>query len=317
MLEQNIVKKERDNKLNIREKLKAYVDLTRLHFAFVWPVLFCTGLLLAFRDTNFFSWNLLIRVALIGLFGFEAGMVLNDIVDRNLDKLDVDQENLTPYWRPFKERPIPSGKVSYKEAVVIFLVFVFLSAVLIATLPFPNSLYIYGFMVYGYGMEVFYQIKKRDQKYPIAQLLGRTDLTFFLVAGYLCYGQLNITILWLVLFLYPWAQLHLGANDIVDLENDKAKSLNTVTTLYGIKGNLIWILLFSMVHIITASTFLIFGLGQIALYGFLISFVLIGIANTVLLVKKTTEAGLKVLPLFHASLLIYCFSIILDSVIIL
>lgn len=317
MLKQDFIKKERDKKMNIREKLKAYIDLTRLHFAFVWPILFCTGLMLAFRDNNFFSWSLLIRVALIGLFGFEAGMVLNDIVDRNLDELDMDQDNLTPYWRPFKERPIPSGKVSYKEAVVIFLIFMGLSATLIATLPFPNSFFIYGFMVYGYGMEVFYQIKKRDQKYPIAQLLGRTDLTFFLVAGYLCYGQLNITILWLMLFLYPWAQLHLGANDIVDLKNDEAKDLKTVTVLYGIKGNILWVLGFSIVHIITASMFLVFELGSIAVYGFLLSFILIGIANTILLVKKTTKAGLKVLPLFHASLLIYCFSIILDSAIIL
>lgn len=317
MLKQDIIKKEPQNKLNIKEKLKAYVDLTRLHFAFVWPILFCTGLMLAFRDNNYFSWNLIIIVALIGLFGFEAGMVLNDIVDRNLDKLDVDTKNLTPYWRPFNQRPIPAGKVSYKEAIFIFLILASISAILIATLPFPNSLYIYGFMIYGYGMEIFYQIKKRNQKYPIAQLLGRTDLTFFLVAGYMCYGQLDITILFLILFLYPWAQLHLGANDIVDLENDKAKNLKTVTVLYGIQGNIIWILSFSIIHIITASIFLVFELGMIALYGFIGSFILIGIANTILLIKKTANAGLKVLPLFHASLLIYCLSIILDSIMIL
>ncbi|MFO7797094.1 MAG: UbiA family prenyltransferase [Promethearchaeati archaeon] len=317
MLKQDFVEKDQEKGFNIRDKLKAYVDLTRLHFAIVWPLLFCTGLMLAFRDNNFFSWNLIIIVALIGLFGFEAGMVLNDIIDRNLDKLDVDKKNLTNYWRPFKQRPIPAGKVSYREAIALFSIFVIISIILIAILPFPNSLFIYGFMVYGYGMEIFYQIKKRDQKYPIAQLLGRTDLTFFLVAGYLCYGNLDPTILFLVLFLYPWAQLHLGVNDIIDLENDEAKNLKTVTVLYGIKGNIIWILGFSIIHLITASLFLIFELGVIALYGFSLSFLLIGIANTFLLVKKTSKAALKVLPLIHASLLIYCLSIILDSIFIL
>ncbi|MBD3195522.1 MAG: prenyltransferase [Candidatus Lokiarchaeota archaeon] len=300
----------------MKEKIKAYIDLTRAHFAFVWPILFCTGLLLAFKETSYFSWDLLVRVALIGLFGFEAGMVLNDIVDRNLDKLDVDKENLTNYWRPFKERPIPSGKVTIKEAFIIFGLFVLISSLLIATLPLPNALYIYGFMVYGYGMEVFYQIKKRNQKFPIAQLLGRTDLTFFPIAGYLCYGQLDMTIIFIILFMYPWAIAHLGANDIVDLENDKAKDLKTVTVLYGMKGNVYWILGFSIAHIMTASLFLYFELGTIALYGFIISFSLIIIANVALLKKKNMQTGLKVLPLFHGSLLIYCISIILDSVIV-
>lgn len=299
--------------MNLVNKLKAYIDLTRAHFAFVWPVLFCTGLLLAFKNYNYFSWIYLITVALIGLFGFEGGMVLNDIIDHKLDQLDVDNGNLTNYWRPFNERPIPSGNVSLREAIIIFFIFVFISVLLIATLPLPNLFYIYGFMLYGYGMEIFYQIKKRNQKYPLAQLLGRTDLTFFPVAGYLCYGQFDITILFIVLFMYPWALAHLGANDIVDLKNDKAKDLNTVTVLYGIKNTVIWILVFSLINIGTAIIFLIFQLGQIALIGFLISFALLIIANFYLIRKQSSEAGLKILPLFHMSLLIYCISIILDS----
>ncbi|MEJ2252270.1 MAG: UbiA family prenyltransferase [Candidatus Lokiarchaeota archaeon] len=265
------------------------MDLTRAHFAFVWPVLFCTGLLLAFKNYNYFSWIYLITVALIGLFGFEGGMVLNDIIDHKLDQLDVDNGNLTNYWRPFNERPIPSGNVSLREAIIIFLIFVFISVLLIATLPLPNLFYIYGFMLYGYGMEIFYQIKKRNQKYPLAQLLGRTDLTFFPVAGYLCYGQFDITILFIVLFMYPWALAHLGANDIVDLKNDKAKDLNTVTVLYGIKNTVIWILVFSLINIGTAIIFLIFQLGQIALIGFLISFALLIIANFYLIRKQSSE----------------------------
>jgi 4-hydroxybenzoate polyprenyltransferase len=300
--------------LNIKEKIKAYIDLTRAHFAFVWPILFCTGLFLAFSNYNYFSWVLLIKVALIGLFGFEAGMVLNDIVDHKLDELDVEKENLTRYWRPFNERPIPSGKISLKEAIAVFLIFVTIAALLISTLPFPNFLYIYGFMIYGYGMEIFYQIKKRNQKFPIAQLLGRTDLTFFPVAGYLCYGQFDITVLFIILFMYPWALAHLGANDIVDIKNDKAKNLKTVTILYGIKKNVFWILGFTVLHIITALLFLIVQLGLTALIGFIVSFTLLIIANIILLIKQTPKAGLKILPLFHMSLLCYCVFIILNSV---
>ena len=58
-----------------KEILKAYVDLTRAHFLLAWPLLFCSGLILAFQNYGGFSWSLTIRAALIGLLGFEAGMV--------------------------------------------------------------------------------------------------------------------------------------------------------------------------------------------------------------------------------------------------
>jgi 4-hydroxybenzoate polyprenyltransferase len=43
------------------------------------------------------------KAVLIGLFGFEGGLVLNDYVDRKGDKLDVEGA-LTAYWRPFQKK---------------------------------------------------------------------------------------------------------------------------------------------------------------------------------------------------------------------
>ena len=76
--------------------VKAYMDLTRLHFFFVWPILFCAGLFLAFQYHNSFSWLLVGQAALIGFLGFEAGLVLNDIVDvpRYKHKRDLLAEGL-------------------------------------------------------------------------------------------------------------------------------------------------------------------------------------------------------------------------------
>jgi len=298
--------------MNIKSKIKAYIDLTRAHFAIVWPLLFCAGLLLAFQNYGSFSLELFFAAFFMGLFGFEAGMVLNDIVDYKIDRLDTDDSTLTNYWRPYKERPIPSGKVALWEAVLIFCIFVLIAALLIATLPFPNMIYLYILMAYTYSMEVFYQLKKKNQKFPIAQLLGRTDLTLFPVAGYLCFGSIAFTILLIVLFLYPWALAHLGTNDIVDIENDKAKKLNTITVLYGFKGNVKWILCFSIAHIITASIFAIFKLELVGLIGFCIGFAIFITANIIILKGKDPRAGMKALPLFHASLLVYIISIFLN-----
>ena len=88
--------------------LRAYIDLMRLQFSFAWPLLFSSGYLLATMTYGGFSWFELVKVALIGFFGFEAGLVLNDYVDRDYDKKDVDGR-LTKYWRLSGTRPIPSG----------------------------------------------------------------------------------------------------------------------------------------------------------------------------------------------------------------
>jgi len=295
----------------MKRSLKAYVDLTRAHFLFAWPLLFCSGLMLAFENYGGFSWSLLVRAALIALFGFEAGMVLNDYVDREVDKKDVEFDRLTRYWRPFGKRPIPSGLVSPGRALGLFFLLVALTSVLIATLPYPNSLYVFCLMLFSYALEVFYQVKKRNQRFPLSQLLGRLDFALFPVAGYLCHGRPDTTALRYFIFFYPWVIAHLGVNDIIDIHNDRSRDMKTVTFLYGMAGTANWILSFSVVHILVAPLFLV-TLGSLARIGFVVAFLLLGVANYLIVKDKSSAAGLKVLPIFHATMLIYAVSIILD-----
>lgn len=296
---------------DVNKTLQAYVDLTRAHFFPAWPLLFCSGLMLAFENYGDFSRALTIKAALIGLLGFEAGLVLNDYVDRRIDTRDVEFDRLTKYWRPFRKRPIPSGQIAASGALALFLLLVVLTVVLILTLPFQNSLYLLILMSYSYCAEYFYQVKKRKQSYPIAQILGRTDLALFPVAGYLCHGSPDITAVTYFFFLYPWALAHLGVNDLADFRNDTARKMRTITTLYGTKGTAYWILGFTLIHIIVAIIFMS-GLGTTAFYGFVFCFLLLAIANYVVMKRKDPASGLRVLPLFHVSLLIYSLSIILD-----
>jgi len=130
-------------KQSLSTTIKAYIDLTRLHFAFVWPLLILSGLFLAFAKDNVFSWELTIKVALIGLFGFEAGLVLNDYVDRNRDKLDVEHDKMDNYWRPFKSKPLAAGLIPGRHAFVFFIILVCITIGLIVTLPYPHNLYIF------------------------------------------------------------------------------------------------------------------------------------------------------------------------------
>ena len=294
----------------MKDRVKAYLDLMRLHFFFVWPTLFCSGIFLAFQIHNSFSWLIIVKGILISFFGFEAGLILNDIVDRDIDKKEVETDKLTKYWRVFGKRPISEDLISYNNALTLFVLFVALTTILIITLPTPHSFYLLFIMIICYCLEYFYQIRKRKQKFPFAQLIGRIDFTLFPVAGYLSVAFFDFNALLFGLFFYPLALAHLGVNDIADVANDQAKDLKTIPILYGIKGAAYWVLIFTFLHYISATIFLTV-LGTVTLIGFSIGFILLAIANYLILRNKNSIAGMKALPLFHVTMLIYAISIIL------
>lgn len=293
--------------------LRAYIDLTRIQFFFAWPLLFCSGYLLATRGGDTFSWLALLKVALIGLFGFEAGLVLNDYIDRNYDKRDIETDKLTRYWRVFGTRPIAQGLIPPHYALALFIALAIITALLVLTLPYPHSVYVLVIMLCSYAVEGFYQMKKRHETVPIAQLIGRTDFALFPVAGYLAAGFPDLNALLYFLFFYPFAQAHLGANDLVDLKNDLSRGLQTVTTLYGEHGTAVWVLGFTIINAVTAILFMTV-LGTIARAGLVLGLLLLAVANAVIQRKNTPEGALRALPLFHLTMIVYAGSIILDSV---
>jgi 4-hydroxybenzoate polyprenyltransferase len=287
------------------------MDLLRLHFFFVWPTLFCAGLFLSVTFNGGFSTTLVLQAILIGFCGFEAGLVLNDIVDAHIDKKELASDNvLTKYWRPFGERPIPNALIPRRQAIAVFAVLVAVTSIAIFTLPFPHSLYVFAIMLSCYGLEVFYQFKKRNEKSPIAQVIGRVDFALFLVAGYLCVGSPDLNVLLLFLFFYPLALAHLGVNDLVDVVNDKAKKMNTIPTLYSNNATVYWILAFSLWNFGMAVVLLVVLGSFLAVGGFIVSLLLLSIGNLKILRERSPQSAIKALPLFHVAMLIYAITII-------
>ena len=288
----------------MNETLRAYTDLFRLQFSFAWPLLFCSGYLLAAATYGGFSWFDLAKVALIGFFGFEAGLVLNDYIDREYDKFDVDKSRLTKYWRLFGTRPIPDRLVTPRVAAGLVIGLVILTAGLILTLPLPHAVYVLLLMFLCYALEIFYQEEKREQKYPAAQVIGRIDFALFPVAGYLCAGTPDTTALLFFLFFYPFALAHLGANDLIDVDNDRARGMKSVPVLFSTEGTAYWIAGFTAIHTATAVLFMV-KLGWVARVGILAGLLLLLYANAVILKEKTPDAALKVLPCFHVAMVLY------------
>lgn len=293
------------------ETIKAYVDLTRIQFFFVWPLLFLSGLFLSFPAYGGFDWLLVAKAAAIALLGFEAGFVLNDYVDRDLDAKDVEHDKLTKYWRVFGRRPLASGLVPARNALMLFVVLAAAAGALILTLPPPHSYWVLAIMAYSYAVEVFYQLKKRRQGFPLAQLIGRTDFSLFPVAGYLVNGQPDVIPLLYFLFFYPYAQAHLGMNDLIDVANDEARGLKTIPVLYGLRRTGLWVLGFTALHVVGALAFATV-LKPAAIVGVAVGLILLIAANIAVQRRPTPESALRVLPMFHVAMLIYTASLILS-----
>jgi 4-hydroxybenzoate polyprenyltransferase len=290
------------------KKFIAYLDLLRIHFVPAWILIFTAGYITASRVYGGYDPTTLFKVILIAIFGFEAGMVLNDYVDRDLDKKDTDH-SLTKYFRPFKTRPLANGSMSPKVALFTFILFALITIIIILTLPSPHRFYVLIIMAYAYLVEYFYQIKKRRQSFPFAQLIGRTDFALFPVAAYLVIAHPDINALLYFLYFYPLAQAHLAVNDLADYQNDLARNLFSVTKIYDVKGTLIWILSFTLIHFATATIF-VTKINPAAFVGFSISYLIIFIAVTNIVKNKTPSSALKFLPLFHLSMAIQSLSLI-------
>jgi 4-hydroxybenzoate polyprenyltransferase len=293
--------------------LRAFIDLTRLQFFFAWPLLFCSGYLLATTVYGVFSWFVLVRVALIGFLGFEAGFVLNDYVDRDYDKKDSEADKLTRYWRFFGTRPVAYGLVSPSHALGLFFILAAATGALILTLPYPHSLFVFLIMIYCYTIEMFYQIEKRQpQQFPFAQLIGRTDFALFPVAGYLCLGNPDLDAFLYFAFFYPFVVAHLGVNDLIDVVNDRVRGMSTIPLLYDMERTAYWIAGFTVIHGMMAIL-LMSQLGWIGRSGIIAGLFLLVVANIVIVKKRTPEAALMVLPLFHAAMILYAAGLVIGA----
>lgn len=296
----------------MRSILRAYFDLLRLQFFFAWPILFGSGYLLATSLYGGFSWFGLLRVVLIGFFGFEAGLILNDYIDREFDKKDTETDKLTKYWRYFGTRPIPAGLVPPLNAAGLCILFVLITSALILTFPTPHSVYALLIMLFCYTIEIFYQEEKRKQSFPFAQLIGRIDFALFPIAGYLLAGKPDLLALSYFVFFYPFALAHLGVNDLVDVVNDRVRKMNTIPILYGMNGTVYWIAGFTAVHVAAAVLFMT-RLGWISRVGIIIGLILVVMADAAILKNNTPDVALRALPLFHIAMVIYAVSIGLNA----
>ena len=90
--------------------------------------------------------------------------------------------------------------------------------------------------------------------------------------------------------------------------------MKTVPLLFSMDGAAYWIGGFTAVHIVTAAIFMV-KLGWIARSGIIAGLVLLLYANSVILKERTPDAALRVLPCFHAAMVLYASGIVLGALV--
>ena len=205
---------------NLRERADLYERLMRLDkpigiLLLLWPTLWG----LWFSALGKPSWVVVWIFALGTMLMRSAGCVINDLADRDFD----------PLVARTKERPIAAGKVSTKEALVLFVALVVGAFLLI--LPF-RSWFLVGLSVAALFLAATYPLTKRFLAVPQAYL--GVAFGFGIPMAYVAHLDAIPTVAWwLLLANVFWAMAYDTEYAMVDRADDLKIGIKTSAITFG------------------------------------------------------------------------------------
>ncbi|MFZ2376926.1 MAG: UbiA family prenyltransferase [Methanothrix sp.] len=195
--------------------------------------------------------SILILGFLVGFFISATAMISNDYFD-----LEVDRIN-------HPTRPLPSGRISAKEVMILALLFSvagLIAAGLLGTLPMLLALAMWAVSnLYNW-------------RYKETGLLGNMMVAFCLsqlfILGGVAVGRLDNPLLWTfaaLIFVFDLGEEIAGG--AMDMEGDRKRSSRSIALLYGRRNALLLSgLLFSLFVLISLIPFLMGWLGSALLF---------------------------------------------------
>ncbi len=201
-------------------KLKDYTELTRFNrpigsFLLMWPTLWALWLASdGIPDLH------LIIIFVLGVFSMRsAGCVINDYADR---KVDGSVERT-------KNRPLPSGRVSEKEALGLFAALCILSFVLVLFTDVRTIL----LSVVGLGLAALYPFMKRYTHLP--QLFLGLAFSWAIPMAYSAQGgNLSDPILWMLFVANCfWTIAYDTYYAMTDRKDDLKIGIKSTAILFG------------------------------------------------------------------------------------
>ena len=203
----------------MKERLRQYYYLTRLHkpigiFLLLWPTLW--ALWIAGAGKPAFA-NVVIFVTGVILMR-SAGCVINDYADRNYD----------PHVSRTKDRPIATGKVSPREALLLFVA---LCLTAFGLVLLTNSLTVY-LSVGGAALATLYPFSKRYTHLPQV-VLGMAFAWAVPMAFTAQTGAIH-KLAWLIYVItVVWAVIYDTMYAMVDRNEDLKIGVKSTAILFG------------------------------------------------------------------------------------
>ncbi|MEC7940038.1 MAG: 4-hydroxybenzoate octaprenyltransferase [Pseudomonadota bacterium] len=200
-------------------KAKAYWQLTRMNrpigtLLLLWPTLW--SLIIAAQGMP--DLDVLVVFVLGVVLMRSAGCVINDFADRKVDG----------HVKRTKQRPLPSGLVSSKEAVILFLVLAVISFLLVLTM---NPLTIKLSFI-GMGLAFIYPFMKRFTHLP--QLFLGLAFSWAIPMAWAAQTNELPSIVWFIFVINAlWTIAYDTQYAMVDRDDDLKVGIKSTAILFG------------------------------------------------------------------------------------
>ena len=205
--------------MNLRDKLDVYMRLARMDrpigtLLLMWPCLMA----LTFAAGGLPDLKVFI-IFVIGVFAMRAcGCIINDYADRNLDA----------HVERTKARPLASGEVSSKEALLLFLAVALFSFGLVLML---NPLVV-QLSVVGIILTIIYPFTKRYTNMP--QMFLGTVWSWSIPMAYAAQtGTVPVEAWWLFAANWCWTVAYDTMYAMVDRDDDLKVGIKSTAILFG------------------------------------------------------------------------------------
>ncbi|WP_410211430.1 4-hydroxybenzoate octaprenyltransferase [Aquirhabdus sp.] len=243
--------------LTVRQKLHAYVQLTRLDRPIgsellLWPTLWAVWLAGEQSPQHATSWQIVLIFILGVIFMRSAGCAINDFADRHVD----GQIERT------KNRPLASGKISSKEALAVFGVLLLASASLLLFLPLQTLYWSFGAVF----LAALYPFMKRWTYLP--QFVLGAAFSWGIPMAFVAQGQSPGLVCWLLYIAnLCWTVAYDTQYAMTDRADDLKAGVKSTAILFGRYDLLIIGILQIVFIVLMVQVFSLLQLGFVAYLG--------------------------------------------------
>jgi 4-hydroxybenzoate polyprenyltransferase len=235
----------------VLDKIKAYSALIRFDkpigtMLLFWPCLF--GTIVASEKVEYI---LILKFFLGAFFMRSAGCIINDIWDRDFDK-NVERT---------KNRPLASGIVTVREAIILVVVFMLFGLLILLTFSLNSIL----FSMASIPLVLIYPLMKRVTYFP-QLILGFVFNYGVLVAGMELQGYLSDEIILLYAACIFWTLAYDTVYGFMDIKDDKKIGVKSLSIFIENRNPKIWLACFYALFFV----FIYFVKWEMNLLGYLI-----------------------------------------------